>query len=297
MYVARWQQSLVLAPFFTYLLNSLLSRCRFSQQWFKSLPIVTRYWFGATMLVTLTVNFQVISAYQIMFSWAAIKSKFELWRLLTPFCYAGPFDFSTMIGCYMLVQFSKQYEAGGPFNTGAGGGTADYVFCLLLGATAMLLTWPILVGFFPLPPIFCRNTIYYVLYLWSKRNPTAQANIWGFPIAAVYLPFAYLAMTVFMGNPYMDMIHGIICAHIYYFAVDVVPLVYGKDILRTPQFLIDYFGIGEYRPQQQPPANPGAAGNRGGFGADPIPPRNAGAAGGGGGGRHDWGGGRALGRN
>lgn len=88
------------------------------QQWFKSLPIITRYWFGATMVVTLSVNFNIISAYQILFSWAAIKSKFELWRLLTPFCYVGPFDFSTLIGAYMLVQFSKQYESGGPFNTG-----------------------------------------------------------------------------------------------------------------------------------------------------------------------------------
>lgn len=192
----------------------------------------------------------------------------------------------------MLVQFSKQYESGGPFNTGAGGGTADYAFCWLFGAATTLLTWPVLVGFFPLPPIFCRNMIYYVLYIWSKRNPTAQANIWGFPMAAIYLPFAYLALTVFMGNPFMDMIHGIIVGHIYYFLVDVVPMVYGKDILQTPQFLIDYFGVGEYRPGQAqtdaPAANRGAFGGGGG---------QAGGGGGGGGG-HNWGGrGRPLGRN
>jgi len=239
------------------------------------------------MLVTLSVNFKVISPYDVMFSWPAIKTKFEFWRLLSPFCYAGPFDFSTLIGCYMLVSFSQQYEAGGPFNTGAGGGTADYVFCLLLGAISMLVSWPFLVKFFTLPPLFCRNLVYYVLYTWSKRHPTAQANIWGFPMAANYLPFAYLAMTVFMGNSYLDMIHGIMCAHLYYFAVDVVPMVYGKDILRTPQFLIDYFGIGEYRPEAAPrvPVPMGARG--GGNVAD-----------GGGGGAHNWGGGgQALGRN
>lgn len=194
----------------------------------------------------------------------------------------------------MLVQFSKQYESGGPFNTGAGGGTADYAFCWLFGAATTLLTWPVLVGFFPLPPIFCRNMIYYVLYIWSKRNPTAQANIWGFPMAAIYLPFAYLALTVFMGNPFMDMIHGIIVGHIYYFLVDVVPMVYGKDILQTPQFLIDYFGVGEYRPGQAqtdaPAANRGAFGGGGG--------QAGGGGGGGGGGGHNWGGrGRPLGRN
>lgn len=261
-------------------------------QWFNSLPIITRYWFGATLLLTLSVNFKVISGFHVVWSWASIKDKFELWRLLTPFCYAGPFDFSTLISVYMLVQFSKQYETGGPFNTGAGGGTADFAFCMLFGAGLMLLSWPVMVGFFALPPIFCRNMIYYVLYIWSKRHPTAQANIWGFPMAAIYLPFAYLAMTVFMGNSYMDMIHGMAVAHIYYFLVDVIPVVYGKDFLRTPQFLIDYFGVGQYQPQADPMPRAPA---RGGFGGGTTG-ENAGRANTGGG--YNWGGGgRALGRD
>jgi Derlin-2/3 len=259
---------------------------------------VTQVWFGATILLTLSVNFGIISPFHIIWSWPSIRNKFELWRVLTPFCYAGPFDFSTMISIYMLVQFSKQYESGGPFNTGAGGGTADYAFCWLLGSAMMLLTYPLIIGFFELPPIFCRNTIYYVLYVWSKRHPTAQANIWGFPMAAIYLPFAYLAMTVFMGNSYMDMIHGLAIGHIYYFLVDVVPMVYGKDILRTPQFLIDYFGVGEYRPQE-PAAAAAAAPNRGGFGG--LGGGGGAAAGGAAAGDgyrgHQWGGaGNALGR-
>lgn len=235
-----------------------------------------------------------------MWSWSNIKNKLELWRLLTPFCFAGTFDFNTLISCYMLVQFSKQYETGGPFNTGAGGGTADYAFCLLLGAGTMLITYPVLVGFLRLPPVFCRNMIYYVLYVWSKRNPTAQANIWGIPMAAVYLPFAYLALTVFMGNPYMDMMHGLACGHLYYFMVDVVPMVYGKDILRTPQFLINYFGIGEYRPVQAPMNPPpqqgvgaqggGAGGHNWGGGGRPLGGGNAGGAAGGAAGGHNWGG-------
>jgi Derlin-2/3 len=201
----------------------------------------------------------------------------------------------------MLVQFSKQYEAGGPFNTGAGGGTADYAFCMLFGMLSMLMTFPILP--FNLPPIFCRNMIYYVLYVWSKRNPTAQANIWGFPVQAIYLPFAYLAMTVFMGSSYLDMIHGIAIGHIYYFLVDVIPAVYGKDVLTTPRFLIDYFGIGEFQPAQQQAAPRPVAGGGGG-----RPVGRVGGVGGGGGeppaapqrggGGHNWGGGgNALGTN
>ena len=103
---------------------------------------------------------------------------------------------------------------------------------------------------------------------------------------AIYLPFGYLALTVLMGNSYADMCHGLAIGHLYYFLVDVFPQVQGKDILLTPQFLIDYFGIGEYRPEEprlaRVPANqPAAQGGRGG-----------------GGGGYNWGGdGQRLGRD
>lgn len=256
-------------------------------EWFKALPIVTRYWFGATLLVTLSVNFQIISPYKILFDWGSMKDNLELWRLLTPFCYAGTFDFSTLIGCYMLVSFSKQYEKGGPFNTGAGGGTADYAFCMLFGMGMMVITYPFLRDMVGIPPVFCRNLTYYVLYIWSKRNPSANASIWGFPMKATYLPFAYLAMTVFMGQGYMDMLHGIAIGHMYYFLVDVFPMVYGRDILHTPAFFIDQFGVGEYTGPA--PRAPAVTRPAGGGAAAPAPARPAG-------GTHNWGqGGQRLG--
>jgi Derlin-2/3 len=164
-----------------------------------------------------------------------------------------------------------------------GGGTADYAFCMLLGVGMMLASYPFVAGMFGIPPIFCQNLIYYVLYIWSKRNPTAQANIWGFPMQGIYLPFAYLLMTVFMGNPYMPMLHGMAIGHLYYFLVDVIPTVYGKDFIQTPRFLIDYFGVGHYQPEAAP-ARP----------AD----NQTGGGGGGRAGGHQWGGGgQRLGTN
>ena len=241
------------------------------------------------MVVTLSANFSIINPYYVIFAWDAIKDKFELWRLVTCFCYAGPFDMSTLFCCYMLVQFSRQYEAS-PFNTGAGSGTADYSFMLLFSMIIIMVSYPFLP--FNIMPIFCRNLVYCVLYTWSKRNPTSQANIWGFPLAANLLPFAYLALTVFMGQSYMDMLHGYAIGHIYYFLADVVPIVYGKDVLATPQFLINYFGVGEYRHDVQAPRPRQAGGARGGFGASNNNARPVQGAGGG----YQWGGGRALGR-
>ena len=88
----------------------------------------------------------------------------------------------------MLVSMSQRYEQSGPFNTGAGGGTADYVFAFMFGMIMMLVTYPFVTSMFPIPPIFARNMVYYVMYIWSKRHPTAQANIWGIPLEAISNP-------------------------------------------------------------------------------------------------------------
>ena len=161
-----------------------------------------------------------------------------------------------------------------------------------------LVTYPLTNMVFSIPPIFARNMIYGVLYVWSKRNPTSQANIWGIPIPAMYLPFAYVALTVFLGGAYMDMLHGMAMGHIYYFLADVVPQVQGRDILLTPRFLIDYFGVGEYRPVAEPQNNNNNNNNFGGGSSGFGPQQRAGAAANNNtGGGHNWGqGGRALGR-
>lgn len=260
--------------------------------WFQSLPFVTRYWFGAALVLTIAGNMGVIPPSQLAYIWADVSKNLQLWRILTCFCFVGEFSFPTLITLYMLVSMSQQYEAGGPFNTGGGGGTADYIFSLMFAIVVMLATYPFMpvLGIF-LSPFFARNLVYFVLYVWSKRHPTAQANIWGVPVPALYLPFAYLALSILIGAPWKDMVHGMVVGHFYYFLVDVVPQVYGRDMLATPQFLLDQFGPGEYRPGAVPrepePARGGGGGAATGGGA---------AAGGGGG--HNWGGGgRTLGRD
>ena len=115
----------------------------------------------------------------------------------------------------------------------------------MFSAACMLLMYPLVAGL--IYPMFTRNLTFYVLYIWSKRNST-PANIWGFPLKGRLLPFGYIAMNLLMGNPYFDLVHGLVIGHLYYFLVDVVPTMYGKDILHTPQFLIDYFGVGAYVP-------------------------------------------------
>jgi hypothetical protein len=273
---------------------------------FYRLPIITRYWFGASLVLTLSSTFGILNHSQIVWNWHAFRSDLELWRILTAFCYGGPCSLGLLFLLYMQVSFSQQYEEGIPFNTGAGGGTADYAFCLLLGAIGILGTYPLLTGWgVYLQSMFLSNLSYYVLYVWSKKHPNAQAKLWGFPMKGIHLPFAYLAIRVLIGHPYQDMCHGMFLGHLYYFAADVAPLVYGKNFVHTPVFLIDYFGVGEYRPETPAPNVRRPRNNFGGFGnsaADTATAPDNAAAGAGANrrttGGHDWGsGGNRLGTN
>lgn len=215
------------------------------QAWFQSLPFVTRYWFGAALITTCAGNFGLVSPMKLIYIWDNIWDNFEVWRFLTPFLFVGKFDFNTLMALYMLQNFSQRYETE-PYNTGAGGGTADYVFAIMFGMVMTFLSFPIIGMVLPTPPMFARTLMFFVLYTWSKRHPTAPASIWGIQMKAIHLPFAYVALSVLMGGMYSDLLHGIAVGHLFYFLVDVVPIVYGKDMLHTPQFLIDQFGVGAY---------------------------------------------------
>ena len=87
--------------------------------------------FPGALLATCAGNFGFISVMKLIYVWDDIWSNFAIWRLLTPFLFVGKFDFNTLMCLYMLQSFSQRYETE-PYNTGAGGGTADYVAMIMV---------------------------------------------------------------------------------------------------------------------------------------------------------------------
>ncbi len=237
--------------------------------------------------MTLAGNLNFINTEHFVFSTTQILQKFELWRVLTCFLYGGPFSMGLAFTMYMLLTNSQAYEQGGPFNTGAGGGTADYITALLFAMVSILLTQ---VFIYPMMPIFTQNLVFFVMYLWCRRNPTVDVKIFGLiPTKAAYMPFFYLGASVVLGSDPRPLIEGCLIGHLYYFLADVVPDVYGKTVLQTPKFLIDQFGMGIYErvavPAQAQPPRPGIR---------PAGATNTATTGGG----YNWGtGGRPLGRD
>ena len=112
-------------------------------QWFWTLPVLTRTWLGATVAVTAAVNFQLVDYASVillphqqgapfhdilMMLWGkdtTTTTHWELWRCVTCFFYVGPWEFNTLVCLMLLSNFSERYERA-PFDTGAGGRTADY---------------------------------------------------------------------------------------------------------------------------------------------------------------------------
>jgi len=228
--------------------------------WFLSLPLMTKVWLGSTAVVTIAVNMQLMDFRDVRWiNWEAVYGdRKELWRIVTPFLYVGRFEFNTLVCFLLLSQFSQRYEQGGPYNTGGGGRTADYCFMLLFLMTTTLATLPVLskaleyyyynqdsattMSARTMPVIFSRTLIYSLLYIWSKRFREAEANIYGIPIPALYLPFVHLGYSMFMGGSYIDIVQGLAVGHCYYFLVAVLPLQRGgRGLLKTPQFFIDWF--------------------------------------------------------
>ena len=90
--------------------------------------------------------------------------------------------------------------------------------------------------------------IYVIVSNRSKRHTESKVNMMFLgDIPALVFPFAYVLLELLCGHAYRDLLHGIVVGHVYYFVADVVPMVYGEDLLHTPQFLIRTFGFGVYK--------------------------------------------------
>jgi len=223
-----------------------------------------------------------ISPYRFIWNWPLVWEKFELWRLVTPFIFFGGFSFSWLIDMYLLVSYSRNYEVS-PYNTGAGGTTADYAWMLILGMTIMLIISTFM-GFL----VPSKALIFMVLYVWTRRNPQNPVSIYGVQLKAVHLPWALLGLNLVIGNPLAMPILGIIVGHMYYFAIEVLPLQYGTQFIQTPNFIMNML---DDPPPPGGTAYPAAPPQRRDQGGGAAPAGGAYQRGRG----HNWGTGRPLG--
>jgi len=202
------------------------------EEWFRSLPIVTRTYFVAAIATTTLVSLGVINPYYLYLDFDLVF-KFQIWRLVTCFLFFGKFSLQFIFQIYILVRYFKYLEDGyfsGPR------GTADFLVMIFFGSTIIVVIaffWSGL--FFPGPAL-----VFMTLYVWSRKDPHAAVMVYGFRFEAWHFPFVLLVFSVLIGSsPVLDVV-GIIVGHAYHFLIDIVPQEYGKRPIYTPQFFYDW---------------------------------------------------------
>lgn len=118
-------------------------------------------------------------------------------------------------------------------------GLAEMVFLLMFGSVGLIaFNWILFSGQIP---FLGSGLSFTLLYVWSRKSPYIDVSFWGFQFKAWHLPFVLLVFTFIMGqNPMLD-IFGVLVGHSYHFIMDIVPRVYGKNLMSCPQFLYNIF--------------------------------------------------------
>lgn len=97
-------------------------------------------------------------------------------------------------------------------------------------------------------PFLSFELLFALIYVECKRNPTEKSMLWFIVVESkahsyldTYMPFALLLFSMITGGNIIGDLIGIAAGHVYYFLKDICPIVYGYDILKTPQFLYKLF--------------------------------------------------------
>ncbi len=81
----------------------------------------------------------------------------------------------------------------------------------------------------------------YLVYVWARTNPNVEVSfLFGVKFKAAYFPWVLIGFKLLLGMmPLMDIV-GAVIGHVYVYLKDIYPLVSGKRLLETPQFLYDF---------------------------------------------------------
>ncbi|KAK6936853.1 Derlin, partial [Dillenia turbinata] len=84
------------------------------------------------------------------------------------------------------------------------------------------------------PFLWSRFLVFMIAYIWGREFPNAQINIYGLVmLKGFHLPWAMLAIVLFVGNSLKEDMSGIMAGHSYYFLTGFYPFSSEKYIFET----------------------------------------------------------------
>eukprot|EP01097_Dermamoeba_algensis_P004103 TRINITY_DN273_c0_g1_i1.p1 TRINITY_DN273_c0_g1~~TRINITY_DN273_c0_g1_i1.p1 ORF type:complete len:169 (+),score=12.89 TRINITY_DN273_c0_g1_i1:80-586(+) len=160
------------------------------ENWYRSLPIVTKSFMTACVLTTLAIHLDLVHPLSLYLNYYVIVHNLEVWRVVTNFLFFDELGLNFIFHMFFLVRYSKLLEEGS-----YRGRTADYLFLWMFGAVWLLaITSVFYYTKLPLKIMFLGPSLSFViLYVWSRRNIHVRMSFLGlFTFTAPYLPWVIL---------------------------------------------------------------------------------------------------------
>ena len=193
----------------------------------KKVKPVSRYYIGLVLLLSFCMTYKIVSPYDVMLDWTKVREKYQVWRILTSFFFAGGFSMSfifTMLMIYWGINSIETY-----FDKRQ----ADLATLLLFNALVTLFFAWLADDSYVMQDKF----IFSLIYVWSKLVPDQPTSIWGFQFKSVNLPWVLMLYHLLTGhNPFSDLI-GVAAGHTYIYLKMVLPESHGYDLIKTPKFM------------------------------------------------------------
>lgn len=206
------------------------------KEWFNSLPLFTRYWFGLSVLFPLIGRFGLINPYYFILHSELLFKHFQIWRPLTALFYyplTSGAGFRFLTNLYFLYNYSIKLE-----NGLFGGRPADYGFLLLFSWINLVI-----VGLLAELMILMDSMVMVIIYIWCQLNQEVIVTFWfGTQFKAMYLPWVVTVFEFVLSGSFWPQLAGILVGHLYYFLQYKYPIDFnGPTLLQTPQFMYSLF--------------------------------------------------------
>lgn len=201
------------------------------ETWFYEVPIITRYYTCAAILTSLAVQCDLVTPYQLFFSWHTAYTKGQYWRFLTAFLFFGHLSIDFLFHLFFMSRYSRMLEESYARRT------IDFAWLMVLMGAALLLLSP-----FASDPFLGSPLSFTLTYIWSRRNAAVEMSFLGlFIFSAAYLPLVLIGFSFVVNGrvPTADVL-GLIVGHAFYFLEDVWPenpASGGKRWLACPQLI------------------------------------------------------------
>ena len=196
------------------------------EEWYRSLPPVTRAYATAAVAATIVTQLGVLAPRAMILSFPDIFQNLELWRLATNLVFFGPFGFPFVMAVFFLLRYTKELET-----KRFQGRIADFVWAIFLMAATLTL-----IAFFAGFMLLSQPLLTAIVYLWSREFADSVLSVFGlFQVQGFYWPWVLVAIRVLMGGSPVDDLLGIFVGHVYYFLEDIQNIK-----LQAPTVLTEY---------------------------------------------------------